>query len=373
LRLFDLLLIIGLALFWYGLAPVIGAFISRHSWRVFRQRFNDLRLCPTLDYTAYQRCAQGGRFRFIGGFESITDEHTLWIRAETVSIPVRLSGRYTYFFSITEEGDEETPERIRWDRVSTLTEGARVFVGGNLARRDERLVFVSSKEEPLLLIFYDGNDRLLPTRAIRAGRNKNEYWNSITPYAFILGAFCELLIALSFLSRPAFHSTLIVAFVALFTPIIPLLPPGLLCTVLYNSLWRKARQFREYRDVARLPLKYLSPRVWRGLLPDGEPYGMSRVDTLPEHIPPLLASGRKKDQWYVFGHVDEARALETLPREPDDLFATFGAIPGDPETLAHRYAIKAHILEIVSGLFLVMGLGINLFFIILILWQLHIF
>ncbi|MDR1398724.1 MAG: hypothetical protein LBJ41_02210 [Treponema sp.] len=369
MRLFDLLLIIGLALLCYGLVPVIGAFISRHSWRVFRQRFNDLRLSPMLDYTAYQRCVYGGRFRFIGGFESISDEHTLWIRAETVSIPVSLSGRYTYLFSIVEEGDEETPERIRWDRVSTLTEGIKVFVGGNLARQDERLVFVSSEEEPLLLIFYDGNDRSLPIRAIRAGRNKNEYWNPITPYAFILGAFSQLLIVLSFFSRPTFSLTSIVAFIALFTPIIPFLPPGFLCTVLYNSLWHKARQFREYRDVARLPLKYLSSGVWRSLLPDGELYGMSRVDTLPEHIPLLLSSDQKKGQWYVFGHIDEA----PLPREPDDLFATFGAIQGDPEALARRYAIKAHILEIASGLFLAMGLGINLYFIILILRQLHIF
>lgn len=365
MRLFDLLLIIGLALLCYGLAPIIGAFISRHSWRVFRQRFNDLRLSPMLDYTAYQQCVQGGRFRFIGGFESITDDNTLWIRAETVSIPVSLSGRYTYLFSIAEEGDEETPERIRWDRVSTLSEGAKVFVGGNLARKDERLIFVSSKKEPLLLIFYDGNDRSLPIRAIRAGRNKNEYWNPITPYAFILGAFSQLLIALSFLSRPTFRFTSIVAFITLFTPIIPLLPPGLLCTIVYNSLWHKARQYRKYRDVARLPLKYLRAGVWRGLLPNGELYGMSRVDTLPEHIPLLLSSNWKKDQWYVFGHIGEA----PLPREPDDLFATFGAIQGDPESLARRYAIKAYILEIVSGMFLVMGLGINLFFIILILLQ----
>ncbi|MDR2418170.1 MAG: hypothetical protein LBD79_03855 [Treponema sp.] len=369
MQLFDLLLIISLALLCYGLAPFLGAFISRHSWRVFRQRFNDLCLSPILDYTAYQRCVHGGRFRFIGGFESITDEYTLWIRAETISIPVSLSGRYTYLFSITEEGDEETPERIRWDRVSSLTEGIKIFVGGSLALKDERLVFVSSKEEPLFIIFYDGNDRSLPIRAIHAGRNKNEYWNPITPYAFILGAFSQLLIVLSFLSRPTFRVTSIVAFIALFTPIIPFLPPGLLCTVLYNSLWHKARQFRGYRDVARLPLKYLSAGVWRSLLPDGELYGMSRVDTLPEHIPLLLSSNREKDQWYVFGRIDET----PLPREPDDLFATFGAIQGDPEILAHRYAIKAHILEIVSGLFLIIGLGINLFSIILILHQLHIF
>lgn len=368
MQLFDLLLIIGLALTCYGLAPVIGAFISRHSWRVFRQRFNDLCLSPMLDYTAYQRCVHGGRFRFIGGFESISDEHTLWIRSETISIPVSLSGRYTYLFSIVEEGGEETPERIRWDRVSTLTEEVKIFIGGNLVRKDGRLLFASSKEEPLLLIFYDDNDRSLPIRTIRAGRNKNEYWNPITPYAFILGTFSQLLIALSFLLRPAFRSTSIVAFIALFTPIIPFLPPGLLCTVLYNSLWHKARQFRQYRDVARLPLKYLSAGVWRGLLPDGELYGMSRVDTLPEHIPLLLSSNRKKDQWYVFGHIDEA----PLPREPDDLFAPFGAIQGDPETLARRYAMKALILEIISVLFLVIGLGSNLFFIILILRQLHI-
>jgi hypothetical protein len=363
--LLDLVLIIGLAVLFYGFAPIIGAVINRYSWRFFRRRFNDLRLAPLLDYSAYQHCAHGGRFRFIGNFESMGDEYTLWLRSQSISIPVNLGGRHTYLYSIIEENGKEIGERILWERMSVISERAKVFVGGNLAYRDNRLVFVPSKKEPLLIIFYNGTDRSLPMRAIRAGRNKNGYWNQLTPYAFILGAFAQLLIAVSFLSRPTFVITSAAAFIALFTPLISILPPGLLCTILYNALWRKARQFREYRDVARLPLKYLGSGVWRTLLPNGERYGMNRVDAAPpKHIPILMATERKEDQWYVFGHIDEA----PFPHEPDDMFATFGAIQGNPEELARQYARKAYILETAACFFLMMGLGINFFFIIMLIF-----
>jgi hypothetical protein len=254
------------------------------------------------------------------------------------------------------------PQRIRWDQVSTMTEGARVFVGGNLVWRNDRLIFVSTKENPLMVIFYDGDDRSLTIRTIRAGRNKNEYWNTITPYALILGVFTQLLIALSFLARPAFRLTAIAACIALFTPLFPMFPPGVLCTVLYQRLWRQARLFRIYRDIARLPLKYHA-----NTLPSGEHYGALRYSSRPEECFPLLlpATGRKKDGWYIFGHLEaNAETSGTTPTEPLDPFAPFGVLHGNPERLARRYTVTAHVLGIISWLFLLGGIGINLLFLL---------
>ncbi|MDR1987014.1 MAG: hypothetical protein LBP88_08610 [Treponema sp.] len=371
--------ILALAVFWYGLVPVAGGFVSRHSWRMFRNRFDDLRLKPLLDYAAYRHITgTGGIYRFIGGFES-TDDRTLWIRSDALTIPVTLAGAHTYMLPMTEREEipesfdpsEESPERIRWNQVSSLAEGAQVFVGGQMALQDERWTFVSTPEHPLLLIFYDGPDRALTIRAIRAGRNRNEYWNFLTPYAFILGAFFEILVAATFLPRPAFRLTGITAFIFLFTPLFPLVPPGIVCTVLYRRLWWRARIFRAYRDLARLPLKYLAPGTWECQLPGGERYGGVYYDSLPleaaENQIPLLIPEPKghKTGWYIFGTLPEGPCpqADRLPQEPQDPCATFGAIPGNPEKLARAYTFRAYVLEIISCLFLGAGIGITLLFI----------
>jgi hypothetical protein len=359
---------------------------------MFRQRFDALRLKPLLDYGAYRHITvEGGVYRFIGGFES-TDGHTLWIRSETLTIPVTLAGAHTYMLPMTEGGavpesfdpSEEAPERIRWDQVSSLTEGAKVFVGGKVVLQEARRGFVSTPEQPLLLIFYDGPDRTLTLRTIRAGRNRNEYWNPLTPYAFVLGAFCELLLAAFFLPRPVFHLTGITAFIFLFTPLFPLIPPGLLCTALYRRLWWRARIFRAYRDLARLPLTYLVPGAWECRLPDGERYGGVYYALLPcgaDRIPLLLPEPRgHKTGWYIFGSLGEKPSAEALPnelppepqlpQEPQDPFAIFGAIPGNPEKLARKYTLKAYMFEIVSCMFLGAGIGITLAFIGLLVFML---
>jgi hypothetical protein len=311
----------------------------------------------------------------------VTDGHTLWIRSDSLTIPVALAGAQTYMLPMQEGGflsgvfdpGEEAPERIRWDRVSTLTGGARVFVGGALALRDNRWTFVSTPEAPLLVIFYDGPDRSLAIRAIRAGRNRNEYWNSITPYALILGALSLIFMAVSFLPRPAFRLTAITAFAAVFVPLFPMVPPGLLFTVIYRRLWWRARIFRAYRDLARLPLKYLKPGEEQTRLPDGEKYGFVRCDS--ENGAPLLLPGeekRKKAEWYIFGALPPDTGLPTepwVPKEPLDCFATFGALPGNPEVLARRYTRKAYGLEFIAWLLLLAGIGLNAFFIALILFM----
>jgi hypothetical protein len=262
---------------------------------------------------------------------------------------------------------EEAPERIRWDRVSTLTDEAKVFVGGTLEMRDDCRIFAASPGKPLLLIFYDGPDRSLAIRAIRAGRHRNEYWNPLTPYALILGALFLISLALSFLHRPAFRVTAIVSFAAVFIPLFPMAPPGVLFTVIYRRLWWQARMFRAYRDLARLPLIYLEEGRGEGRLSGGERYGGISLEGPPPgmeegKIPLLIPEEekRKKDKWFVYGALGEPGGD---PAEPGDVFAVYGALPGKPEDLARRYTRKAYVFEIAAWLLLLAGIGLNAFFV----------
>jgi hypothetical protein len=54
------------------------------------------------------------------------------------------------------------------------------------------------------------------------------------------------------------------------------------------------------------------------------------------------------------------------PREPKDSFAAFGAVPGNPERLARRCTRYARLLEALSWFLLLGGVGLNAFFIVLI-------
>jgi hypothetical protein len=400
------LVIILFVIFWYGVVPVVGALSNRYKLYLFRQRFDELRLRPILDYRIYRQLEKEETFRFTGGFESITDRKTLWIQGENLTIPVSLADAHAYLLPTqrgegipdTPDANEESPERINWGRVTTLAEGAKVYVGGALVFQDEQWIFVSTKEEPLIVIFYDGPDRSLTTRAISAGRRRSEYWNKITPYSLALGALCLILLALSYLHRPAFRLTVITSIIALFIPLFPMIPPGILFTTIHRRLSWQARKFMAYSDLARLPLRYLrlpdaadstliteaaavvaganAPPAdtagWQdSRLPGGETYTMVCCNSPPKtmlegKIPPLipeLTKSRSKT-WYIFGARHNG---EELPVEPDDPFATFGVLPEKPDVLSRRYATTSYLLDIIGLIILLLGIGINLFFVRLIL------
>jgi len=387
-----------MAILWYALVPLVGAIIRRREWHVFRGRFDELRLHPILDYRSYwqqgkdgqaERCPPGGHnaFRYVGGFESVTDRQTLWIRGDDLTVPVSLKNAKTYLLPMQENADDveafdpgvESPQKISWERVSALTEGARVFVGGLLALRDGRWSFVSTKEHPLIVIFFDGPDNTLASTVIKAGRHRGEYWNSLTPYSLIVGAAFQILMAVSFIPRPAFRLTVVVAFIALFIPLYPIIPPGLLFTIVYRRIAWKARLLRIYAGLALLPLRYLaspkgssSPKgedeiMPECLLPNGERYGCIRSAELPAqaregNIPLLLpdsAKPRAGDPWLVFGALRDG---EEMPCQPADPFATFGILPGRPQAFTRRFLAGAYALEALAWLMLLAGIGLNIFF-----------
>lgn len=340
-----------------------------------------MRLSPILDYKLSQETENSGKeFRFLGGLESITDDQTLWVRNSDITIPVDLKNAHIYLLPSIDEhtmdavsSKKTSPERIRLNNLSSLKEGANVYIGGILGIKDDRITFLSVKENPLLIIFYDGSRRNLSIRIIRAGRQRNEYWNNLTPYSLALGAFFELLYAFNFIARPAFQLTLIAAIIAMFGPLFPIAPPGIIFTNLYSRFWRQARIFRSYRDVFRLPLKYLPRGTSQTILPNGEKYGFLQFNHLPSWIEdddiaylPSQLKNKTAKNWIVFGALTED---ENFPlKKPDDPLAGFFAFPLEPEKLAKRYTRKAHRQEIAACVMFALGIAINCLFIALILY-----
>jgi len=248
-----------IVIFWYALVPITGGFLNRYKWKKFRNRFNILRLSPLLNYSQYRKLdGEGGIFRFSGGIESITDGHTLWVKGDDLTIPVSIAKTKCFLLPVYDgEGLPEAPQEIRWNRVSTITEGAKVFIAGSIKIQDDRLSFVSTKEQPLMVIFYDCEDTELAQAIIRAARTRNEYWNSITPVSLAIGALTLIFIAANYLGRPAFRLTVICALSSVFIPALPVFPPGILFTSLYRRLSWNSRKLRADYDLAHY-----------GLLPD---------------------------------------------------------------------------------------------------------
>ena len=312
------------------MVPLAGAIVKRHKWYTFRRRFDELRLSPILDYSSYWKTAKERRepvnFRFLGNLESVTDGQTLWMHGKDLTISVSLKNAVTYLLpaykgdSEMPDIDEEAPSKIRWGRVSMLTEGAKVFVGGSLVYKDERWQFVSTKKNPLIVFFYDGPDRLFTTRVIQSCRQQWEYWNYITPYSLIIGALCLILVAFSYLHRPVFRPMVILSFVSLFIPLYPFIPPGLLFTVFCRRLALKSRMFKAYSDLARLSL-----------------YGSASEDEL---------SSQPEEP----GNTED-------PKDPLTGFRMFPT-----SKLARQFLIKGYALEVFAWILLLTGIGLNIVF-----------
>jgi len=378
-----LVIIALLAFFWYVLVPFTGAFFSRHKWRAFRERFNTLCRKPFLDYGTLRNFT-GGEFYFTGGFETITEGNILWIKNDNLTVPVLLKKAQSYMLPLTEKRQRENtaeakrpgdmgdfdinaaaPGRLNWNSISTLTADVKVFIGGSLTMVNGRPAFASAKGHPLLIIFYECSDRTLNAGVLRAGRYRNEYWNVVTPYSLICGLFSLAYIAFLYQGRPLYRITVLSAIVAIFSPLFPLLPPGLVFSVVHRRVWWQACIYRVYHDIALLPMQYvnkLNKRI---------KYICRIFDQLPPSLklPRLIPADKpeKNEAWHIFGVVDDENDENELPKEPHLPFTPYGILPGNPERISRLYGMKALVFEILSWILLVVALAVNIFFTALII------
>jgi hypothetical protein len=249
-----------LAFIFFAAIPFTGAFISRFFWRQFRRRYYRLLDAPILDYFTLNRCTNAPEqdFRFVGSLDSITEDKTIWVRSPALTLPIDLEGAYIYFIPGQQKSNEEkpapeVPTRLKRRQIGEIESGCRVFVGGKIGEtQDSQQGFITLKKCPLIVIFFEGTEANLTRQVSGAGRHRNEYWNTATPYAITAGIFSCVFIALSYLGRPAFRINVLAAFAAIFSPLLPLIPPGLVLTMLYRKCWSLSRMCISKRDLSLL-------------------------------------------------------------------------------------------------------------------------
>lgn len=344
-----------LALLFFAAIPLSGAFAARASWRRFRKRMMQFSLAPLLEYGS----GADGPFRFFGELEAVEGDSAIWLRGQGITAKVDTDKADIYYLpagSVAEEGRVESdrsvfageePERVSWKRLSPLPEGAPVFAAGWLEPGSRPPTFAHSKDKPLILAFYDGDAASLLRRCIWSGRQRNEYWNQLSPVSIGLGVFAQILAVLTLWPRPLPVPAAAMAILAVVLPLVPLLPPGLGFLALYRLAWRRARDLRGERDVLIMQERYFAGGAEGARLPDGSPYARKalgeaeaaellmrtkircpqRMD--PLSLPPAL--------FRFYGAVAPDGSIV----RPADPMADFVAVPGDAAELSRKLGARA--------------------------------
>ena len=252
------------AVFFYLILPVCGGIISRTRWKSFRSRIMAAQGLPRLGlHSVYEPEAE---FRFYGEVDAIGGQNELWLRNEELACVIDARAASVYILSGTgseggpgvhgacvEElgvGDGDRLERVRWAALPSIPPVARAYAIGRARLDGGRMVLGPGNGKPVMLIIHDGRDGDLELRAIWTGRQKNEYWNPLTQVSLVAGLLAMSVIVSQVLSARTLPTIAAITVAAGFSPLLPLLPPGVIGFILYRSSWRQARFCRSRRDLA---------------------------------------------------------------------------------------------------------------------------
>ncbi len=292
----EALIAILIILITFVILPGLGGFQARARWHSFRNRIMKSALFPQVIFGTGSLDGPLGAFRFTGRIEALLGDDTLLLRGKGVSIRATLSGADLYMLpdegtvtpdarSLLEERlPEYNPRPLSWRRITSLQEGAKVYVVGFLESREGILRMYGSRDVPLLAVLHEGND-VVP-RSVWSGRQKNAYWNTLTPWSLLAGSMALFIMATSaFRSQTDAGFARMLLTAALF-PVVPLIPPGLIFFFIYLSAWRRARFLRAERD-----LLGLSAYLRAG---DAEESMIGWGDGLPRNTVPLIRSCKRR-------------------------------------------------------------------------------
>lgn len=343
---------LAVALVFYLLLPVVGAYITRAQWRRFRETLLRLARSPLLRLgswsTAGSSRALEGLHRFHGEIEALEGEDRIWVRGRDLTAVVDLGSSWLHILA---DGGEGAPfegrytlvERVPWSRVRVFPESARVFIGGALSIEEGIPVFREAPGRPLIVVSYEGKDSDLFARLIAGGRVANEYWNPLSRASIGLGVGI-LGIFFAFAGRHWLPTVLFLSVLLGLAPVLCLLPPGLPFFFLYRRLWRRSLDARVLRDLCRLPLRYLEegegePPLSEAPLPGGGFYRVREVAEPPPGCPRLRPGRETPASWNLF----EAEGSE----DPD---VGCLAVAGDPRQLSRRSERRSLRATLLSGL-----------------------
>ena len=379
---YYVLLTLAVAFLFFVLIPGLGAFSVRAKWRRFRSHMIEASTYSIMDYPVLSSENEGSAFRFFGTLEAIQDTNRIWMRSGDVSAAADLEDVPVYILPSMSSGEtlsdvltDDEPQSIPWKQISSLPAGVKLFVAGIARPEDGLALFRSHPRVPLLVVIFDGARETILRRAVRSGRQRNEYWNQFTLVSLITGSFSLSLLTYLFLANPATRIPALIALSLSVAPLAVLLPPGVVFLYLYKSFWTRARSLRAQRDLHRLPLRYFKANFASGpegqavsVLPNGERYVMIGGDPdvlksriIPNHrdalLPERLTISPSSREAYLFGSSLGDSSAITLPTDP---MADLIMILGNPEENAMRCSKQAMLFTLLSGAFLSMDLFPNL-------------
>jgi hypothetical protein len=333
-------------------------------------------LRPSLTYAAVHDSTSSGVYRLFGSLQAVQDENILWLANSTVSVSIDLTGVPVYILPSVPKGEsmiktgkypDESPRRTYWNRIFSLPERTSIFVSGELVHKDGRSQFSNAKDNPLMVIIYDCDDSYFYSHAILSGRQRNEYWNVLTPGSLTIGSFSLFIYFYLLIQMPYMQFPAVTAITFSLVPVMPFLPPGLVFYYIYRYLWKNARILRAERDLIRLPVNFFSNQGGLSqsssvLLPDGARYQCSVINNLEEawtmfadvslRDSSLLATYADRNEYFVFGMEQGGRS---------DPMAEFLVVPGNPNALLLESTKKAQKYEFFSAFSFGLGFVMNLF------------
>ena len=345
---FVLVFIIIIALIFYGVIPVLGAFVVRSQWRSVRRNLHSSLFYPMALHTPPEKEAALGPFRILGELEAIEGNDTLWLKTrENRSITVDMRDSHVYFMPAFAGKEKQYPhlnpvpfpseslEKVSWNQVFSLPEGTKMYVSGEVEYNAGRFRFRSGDKAPLMVLVYNENPRYLVPRAVWCGRQSNEFWNFLTPWSLISGILILLIQSVYLLQNSGNYLIQFFCIAMALIPALLFLPPGVFLFNLYRRSWDTARRFRAERDLIRL-----------SLLPET---GAVKV---PEK------SGGFTVQRCPSGWVSRNCEGHTVISEISPLEGRV-ELPEDPYLLSSYCQKKAFLYESISGILVLTGLVMN--------------
>jgi hypothetical protein len=376
-------------LVFYLVIPGVGAFGVRARWRNFRKNCLEASLRPHLSISSRHRQTEGPLedeiYRFSGTLDAVGNDGMLWLKSPNMTVKVDLSSEDRICFlpdqqnELTERAVEKNRELLsdevpliqKYSQVVLLPLGTKIYLAGKIYREKNALVFRSCDSHPLFILVFKGKVSTLLRRAIWCGRQRNEYWNALTPPSIITGTLGMVLLSY-FLAVSGMPPRFTVAMVlGALIPILIFLPPGIVFYWLYRKLWGSARSMRAERDLIRLPLRFFSGQnILNGAvvgLPDGQRYAAKSLK--PDEIPEAILSGARirttvldrksvdRSEPFIFGQLDPAGTGKLM--RPDDPVIEYIITFGRPGERAMQLQKKAVAKEALSIFFFAAAIAIN--------------